>query len=95
MTAPRQRFGKHARSVMADRRWPLLPLSARSAWLQLTDIGDVMPELRHPSSRGAVKQDELCRLLSAHPDEFASALKHLIERQIMEPVGNGFRLKAF
>lgn len=93
MAAPR--FGKHARSVMADRRWALLPLSARAAWLQLTDIGDVMPELRHPRSGGAVKQDELCRLLAAHPDEFSHALEHLIERQIMEPVGNGFRLKVF
>jgi hypothetical protein len=51
--------------------------------------------LRHPRSGGAVKQDELCRLLAAHPDEFSHALTHLIERQIMEPVGNGFRLKVF
>ncbi|MFT8723603.1 MAG: hypothetical protein ABF759_13675 [Acetobacter malorum] len=95
MKAPRQRFGKHARSVMADRRWSLLPLSARAAWLQLTDIGDVMPELRQPPTGGAVTQDELCRLLAAHPDELTHALKHLMERQIMEPVANGYRLKVF
>ncbi|ANA13092.1 hypothetical protein [Acetobacter oryzifermentans] len=95
MKAPRQRFGKHARAVMADRRWPLLPLSARAAWLQLTDIGDVMPELRQPCVGSAVTQEELCRLLAAHPDELAHALHHLVERQIMEPVANGFRLKVF
>ncbi|MFT8586801.1 hypothetical protein [Acetobacter papayae] len=80
---------------MADRRWPLLPLSARAAWLQLTDLGDVMPELRQPRMGGAVTADELCRLLSAHSDELAGALRHLVERQIMEPVANGYRLKVY
>lgn len=92
---PRQRFGKHARSVMADRRWVLLPLSARAAWLQLTDIGDVMPELRQPPAGRAVQKDELCRLLAANPDELQAALQHLLERDVMEKIGTGYRLKVF
>lgn len=95
MKSPRQRFGKHARSVMADRRWVLLPLAARSAWLQLTDMGDVMPELRQPRSGGAVSATELSRMLAADPVELASAIEHLVRREILEPVGNGYRLKAF
>ncbi|WP_395495585.1 hypothetical protein [Acetobacter sp. KSO5] len=95
MAAPRQRFGKHARSVMADRRWVLLPLAARAAWLQLTDIGDVMPELRQPRSGGAVQTDELCRLLSADQHDLAHALEHLVLRGILEPLDGGYRLKAF
>lgn len=54
-----------------------------------------MPELRQPRVGGAVTTDELCRLLSAHPDELADALRHLVERQIMEPVANGYRLKVY
>lgn len=95
MAAPRQRFGKHARSVMADRRWVLLPLAARAAWLQLTDIGDVMPELRHPRSGGAVTITELSRLLAADPKELTAALEHLVRRDIMELLDSGYRLKAF
>lgn len=91
----RQRFGKHARSVMADRRWVLLPLCARAAWLQLTDIGDVMPELRQPPAGRAVQVEELCRLLGADHDELQAALRQLLERDVMEQVGAGYRLKAF
>lgn len=91
----RQRFGKHARSVMADRRWVLLPLCARAAWLQLTDIGDVMPELRQPPAGRAVQEDELCRLLGADQAELQAALRPLLERDVMEKVGSGYRLKVF
>lgn len=95
MTQRRQRCGKHARSVMADRRWVLLPLCARAAWLQLTDIGDVMPELRQPRANHAVSQDELARLLAASADELATALQHLVQRDILEQVAGGYRLKVF
>lgn len=95
MKPHRQRFGRHARSVMADRRWVLLPLCARAAWLQLTDIADVMPELRQPPAGRAVLLDDLCRLLSASPDEMGFAVRSLVERDVLEKVADGYRLKAF
>lgn len=95
MKPTRQHPGKHARAVMGDRRWTLLPLSARAAWLQLTDLADVMPELRHPAAGTAVDESELCRLLAASADEFQSALTSLVERQIMEPVPGGYRLRVY
>lgn len=91
----RQQPGKHVRAVMGDRRWILLPLAARAVWLQLTDLADVMPELRHPVSGAAVDESELCRLLAASADEFHNALTSLVERQIVEPVPGGYRLRVY
>ncbi|MBV1835639.1 hypothetical protein [Acetobacter estunensis] len=91
----RQRPGRHARVIMTDQRWQLLPLAARAAWLQIADIADAMPELRQPPAGRAVSIADLCRLLAADPSEFELALTHLVERQIMEPAFDGFRLKAY
>ncbi|GBQ99205.1 hypothetical protein AA23498_3436 [Acetobacter nitrogenifigens DSM 23921 = NBRC 105050] len=95
MSPKQQRYGRHVRAVMLDQRWALLPLAARAAWLQLTDIADVMPELRQPSAGRAVSRDELIRFLSARGDELDGALAHLVERQIVEKLSHGFRLKAY
>lgn len=95
MNRVRQRTGRHARAVMSDHRWLLLPLAARAAWLHLTDIGDVMPELRQPCAGQSVSVNEISRLLAASPEEMSAVLGHLAERQIVEPVGTGWRLKAY
>jgi len=94
MKSRRARFGVHARAVMSDRRWLLLPLSARSAWLQLTDVADVMPELRAPSG-DAPDLVVLARALAADTDELKPALDALVLREVLAPVGRGFRLKAY
>ncbi|GAB6854192.1 hypothetical protein [Asaia astilbis] len=91
----RQRYGVHARSVMADPRWLVLPLSARGMWLHLTDIADAMPELRAPARGKALALADLARLLAADPSEVVGAISHLINRDIIEPVSDGYRLKAF
>ncbi|WP_233582245.1 MULTISPECIES: hypothetical protein [Asaia] len=91
----RRRYGVHARSVMADPRWSVLPLAARGMWLHLTDIADVMPELRAPVRGQAVTVPDLARLLAAEPNEVIRAISHLVNRDIIEPVSDGYRLKAY
>jgi len=97
MSAPRnrvRRYGVHVRAVMSDTRWTLLPLAARAAWLQLTDLADVMPELRAPV-RNAPDAADLARLLSSQSDEMDAAIAALVSRNILEPVAGGYRLKAY
>lgn len=91
----RRRHGAHARSVMADPRWSVLPLAARGMWLHLTDIADVMPELRMPVRGQALALPDLARLLAADPNEVIGAISHLVNRDIIEPVSDGYRLKAY
>jgi hypothetical protein len=54
-----------------------------------------MPELRQPPAGRAVQIEDLCRLLSANPDEMGFAIRSLLEREVLEKVANGYRLKAF
>ena len=91
----RRRYGVHARAVMADPRWSVLPLAARGMWLHLTDIADVMPELRMPVRGQALALPDLARLLAADPNEVIGAISHLVNRDIIEPVSDGYRLKAY
>jgi|GEM_PF-2235603 len=91
----RRRYGVHARSVMADPRWSVLPLAARGMWLHLTDIADVMPELRAPARGQALTLPDLARLLAAETNDVLGAVSHLVNRDIIEPVSDGYRLKAY
>lgn len=91
----RKQFGVHVRAVMSDPRWSVLPLSARAAWMQLTDLGDVMPELRAPMRNRTVTLADMARLLGADPDELGAAVAQLVQRDILEPVAGGYRLKAY
>lgn len=95
MTLRKPRLGSHARAVMSDLRWSLLPLSARAVWIHLTDIADVMPTLRAPAKSDGVSLDEIARLLSAEASEVAPALEALATHDVIAVVGHGFRLKAF
>lgn len=91
----RRRFGVHARALMTDARRCLLPLASRALWLQLTDLADAMPELRAPSRGRAVTASNLAQYLAAEPLDVAQALAALVQRDILEPVDDGYRLKAF
>ena len=91
----RRRFGVHARALMTDARWCLLPLASRALWLQLTDLADAMPELRAPSRGHAVTASSLAQYLAAEPLDVTHALAALVQRDILEPVDDGYRLKAF
>lgn len=89
-----RRFGAHARAVMSDPRWTLLPLSARAAWLQLTDLADAMPEIRAPS-RSPPDLATYARILSADADDVAGAVAALISVGVIESVSTGYRLRAY
>ena len=90
----RQRPGKHARSVMSDRRWPLLSLAARALWLGCTDVGDVVPAVRAPGRTG-VSVEDYARYLATDTDVVRLAVSELVQCDVMEPVGSGFRLKSY
>ena len=93
--ASRRRYGIHARAIMADPRWSVLPLAARGMWLHLADIADVVTELRAPVRGQALTVSDLARLLAADPAEVIGAVSHLVNRDIIEPVADGYRLKAY
>ncbi|GBQ69703.1 hypothetical protein AA103196_2287 [Ameyamaea chiangmaiensis NBRC 103196] len=90
-----RRLGAHARAVMNDRRWALLSLAGRAAWLQMTDVADELPELRGPSVGRVITPDFLARLLAATPSELEAAVADLERLTIVARVDGGIRLKAF
>jgi len=90
----RQRPGKHARAVMSDCRWQPLSLAARAVWLALTDLGDVKPTIRAPVRQGTTIE-EIARCIAADVDAVRVAAAELVQCDVLEPVGSGFRLKAY
>ncbi|MBB2157216.1 hypothetical protein HLH33_12995 [Gluconacetobacter diazotrophicus] len=94
MSAARQRPGKHARSVMSDRRWHVLGLAARAVWVELCDVADALPHIRSPA-RVAATVDELSRLLAADAADVTPAIDQLVQLGVLEPYRDGFRLKAY
>lgn len=92
--ARRERPGKHARSVMSDRRWQPLSLAARAIWLGLTDVGDVVPMIRAPGRSGATP-DEIARYLGADVEAVRDSVPELVQCGVLEAVGAGYRLASY
>ncbi|MBB2159711.1 hypothetical protein [Gluconacetobacter sacchari] len=95
MSAARQRPGRHARAVMGDTRWRVLPLAARALWIDLCDVADTLPYLRAPSRARYARADEIARLVGADAGGVDGAILHLVTTGILEPYQDGFRLKAY
>lgn len=95
MAATRQRPGKHARAVMGDRRWRVLPLAARAVWVELCDVADTLPHIRAPFPGRVATIEDIARLLGADVSEAAPAVNHLLATGILETYRDGYRLKAY
>lgn len=95
MAPVRQRPGRHARSVMGDQRWRVLPLGARAVWVELCDLADALPYVRSPSPARVATIEEIARLLSADGAEIAPAVAALVGIGVMETYRDGYRLRAY
>ncbi len=95
MAPARQRPGRHARSVMGDQRWRVLPLGARAVWVELCDLADALPYVRSPSPARVATIEEIARLLSADGADAMAAVMALQTVGILEPYRDGYRLKAY
>ncbi|MGC5749527.1 hypothetical protein J4P41_12960 [Gluconobacter sp. NFX36] len=92
--ARRERPGKHARAIMSDVRWSTLSLAARSVWLGLADVGDVVLAVRAPGRDGLTVED-YARYLASDVTTVQGAIDELVQRDVMAPVGVGFRLTSY
>lgn len=92
--ARRERPGKHARAIMSDVRWSTLSLAARSVWLGLADVGDVVLAVRAPGRDGLTVED-YARYLAADVATVRGAVDELVQRDVMAPIGAGFRLTSY